>query len=85
MKITMNVNDDLLKRIDTYAKSHYLTRTAVFCFATSQFLTAEALPSLMMNMNQAMQKIAETGNVDEETQRQLDEFDLFVKSLKEVK
>ena len=79
MRVTMNVNEDLVKRADAFAKSNYLTRTAVFTYALSQFLTAQELPSLMVSMKAAMDKIAAKGTIDPETQKQLDSFDAFVK------
>lgn len=77
----MNVNDDLIRRVDAYAKANYQTRTSVFCFAVSQFLTSQELPSLVISMEKAMKKIAETGNIDEEAQRTLDAFSLFAEQL----
>lgn len=79
----MNVNDDLLRRVDSYAKANYQTRTGVFCFAVSQFLLSQQLPSLMVSMEQAMKKISETGTLDAETQNTLDMFSLFVKAFKD--
>lgn len=81
MKITMNVNDDLLERVDRYARQNYLTRTSVFCFAVSQFLTAQELPSIMSNLNNAMIKISETGTISEEDQKTLDAMQLICDAL----
>lgn len=81
MKITMNVNDDLLERVDRYAKLNYMNRTSVFSYAVSQFLMAQELPSLMSNMNNAMRKIAETGTITEDQQKTLDAFQIFVDAL----
>jgi len=78
VKITMNVNDDLLRRVDAYAKANYLTRTGVFSFAVSQYLTSQELPTLMVSMKRAMEKIAETGSIDAEAQKVLDAFSLLV-------
>lgn len=81
MKITMNVNDELLERADRYAKMNYMTRTTVFSVAVNQFLMAQELPSLMANMNQAMIKIAETGTITEEQQKALDAMQFFVDAM----
>ena len=83
MKITMNVPDDLLARVDAYAKANYQTRTSLFCFAVNQYLTAQQLPGLMKSMNEAMQRIAATGQVDQETQKALDSFEVFAKALQQ--
>lgn len=81
MKITMNVNDELLERADRYAKMNYMTRTTVFSVAVNQFLMAQELPSLMANMNQAMLKIAETGTITEDQQKTLDAMQFFVDAM----
>lgn len=81
MKITMNVNDDLLERVDRYARQNYLTRTSVFSFAVSQFLIAQELPSMMSNLNNAAIKIAETGTITEEQQKALNDMQVFVDAL----
>ena len=83
MKITMNVPDDLLTRVDAYAKANYQTRTSLFCFAVNQYLTSQQLPSLLENMNAAMQKIASTGQIDDETRKTLDAFETFSKMLQQ--
>ena len=75
MKITMNINDDLLSRVDNYARANYLTRTSVFSMAVSQFLLSQELPTMMANLNNAMLKIAETGEITEEQQKAIDMMD----------
>ena len=82
MKITMNVNDDLLERVDRYAKQNYLTRTSVFSFAASQFLMSQELPSMIVNLNNAMIKIAETGEITPEDEKTLEAMHFFVEALK---
>lgn len=82
MKITMNIPDDLLDRVDAYAKANYQTRTSLFCFAVNQYLISQQLPTLMENMNAAMKKIAATGSIDEEDRRSLAAWETFCQQLK---
>lgn len=81
MKITMNINDDLLSRVDNYARANYLTRTSVFSMAVSQFLLSQELPTMMANLNNAMLKIAETGEITEEQQKAIDMMDALCTAL----
>lgn len=81
MKITMNISDDLLDRVDRYAKSNYLNRTSVFSIAVSQYLMAQEIPTMMVNLNNALIKISETGTITDEQRRTLDAVQLLVDSL----
>ena len=81
MKVTMNLNDELVERIDKYAKTNYMTRTSVISFAASQFHMTQEVPALMSNVNQAMIKIAQTGELTEEQRKLLDSMEVFVELL----
>ena len=81
MKVTMNVPDDLLAQADAYAKANFQTRTGLFCFAVRQFLMSQQLPVVLENMNEAMQKIASTGQLDEETNLALEKFETYAQML----
>ena len=77
MRVTMTLNDDLLKRIDNYAKTNYMNRSSVVSFACNQFLMANELQSLMVDMKRAMQKIADCGTVPEEQMKELEKFEML--------
>lgn len=82
-RVTMTLNDELLKRIDTYAKDNYMNRSSVVSFACNQFLTGVELTSLMVDMKRAVKKIADSGNCTEEQMKELEKYqslcDMFVK------
>ena len=73
----MTLNDDLLKRIETYAKANYMNRSSVVSFACNQFLMANELQSLMVDVKRAMQKIADCGTVPEEQMKELEKFEML--------
>lgn len=81
MKIQMSLNDDLVTRVDKFAKENYLSRSALVSIALTQYLNANELTSAIRDMSLAMRKIADTGLVDEETQKQLEQFELLSKML----
>jgi metal-responsive CopG/Arc/MetJ family transcriptional regulator len=76
-RVTMSLNDDLLARIDSYAKSNFMARSSVVGFACNQFLMGVELQTLLVDITRAMQKIAETGVVNEAQQKQLDKFEMM--------
>lgn len=77
MRVTMTLNDELLKRLDTYAKANYMNRSSVVSFACNQFLMANELQSLMVDLKRAVQKIADCGTVSEEQMKELEKFEML--------
>ena len=75
MKINISINDDLLTRVDKYVEQNYSTRSGVISLALSQFLATQEVSNLLCGMNVAMQRIADKGMVDDETYKQLEEFE----------
>lgn len=82
MKVQISINDELLERVDAYAKKTYSTRSGVISQACSNFLTSSELSFAIKDMALSMRKIADTGCVDEETQEKLEDFERFSKLLK---
>lgn len=75
MRINMTLNDELLKRIDNYAKSNYMSRSSVVSFACNQFLMANELQSLMIDMKRALQTIANKETITDEQLKELEKFE----------
>ena len=75
MRVNMTLNDELLKRIDTYAKDNYMNRSSVVSFACNQFLTSVELTSLMVDMKRAMQKIADSGTCTPEQMKEFEKYE----------
>lgn len=80
-KIQISINDDLLKRVDEYACHTYNTRSGTITYALSQLLNSDELVRAVSAMSLAMQKIADTGNVDEETQKTLEDYERLAKMI----
>ena len=81
MKVQMSLNDELVKRVDKYAADNYLTRSATVSIALSQFLSAHELTAFVRDISLAMRKIADTGVVDDDVMRKLEDFDRMAKLL----
>ena len=78
-KVNITINDDLLKRIDEYADENYTSRSGLISIATAQYLNANETMSLVKNLSLAIGKIAESGNVDQETLDMIQDFERFTK------
>ena len=82
-KITMNVNDELLARVEKYSKAHYVNRTAVFSMAVSQWLLQAELSEAFRNMNGVLSRVAATGDLSEEDARLMSVFDSLAQKLEQ--
>ncbi len=77
MRVNMTLNDDLLKRIDSYAKSNYMKRSSVVSFACNQFLMANEMQSLLVDMKRALQAIAANSTITDEQMKELEKFNIL--------
>ena len=80
-KVQISVDDELLKRIDNYSERNYLSRSGLCTLAASQFLNQAEVSSAIKDMALCMRKIADAGSVDEETQKQLEDFERLAQLL----
>lgn len=75
IKINVTLDEDLLRRLDEYAEENYLNRSSLVSLATTQFLNAADVTKAVRDMAFAMRKIADNGSIDEETKRELEDFE----------
>lgn len=71
--------ENLVARLDEYAKENYSSRSSVMCQACDQFLTAQEAKKMFNQMTLLLKKITDTETIDEETKKQLDEFESICK------
>lgn len=81
IKINITVDEDLLRRVDEYSEENYLNRSSLISLATTQFLNAADVTKAVKDMSICFRKIAERGTIDEETQRQLEDFERLARIL----
>lgn len=81
MKVNVTLNDDLLARVDQYADENGMTRSGLIAVALGDYLSARELTSAIKSIAFTMQDIAAKGEVDEEAQKQLDDFQRLVNLL----
>ena len=79
IRVNMNVPEELLKRLDDYASSNYQTRSSVMCQACDQYLNAKQMQKLFADMAATFEKLAQIESIDEESKKQLDEFERLAK------
>lgn len=74
MKVQITINDDLLRRVDRYASDNYMSRSGFISTACNDYLAGVEMKYALRDLALACRKIADTGEVDAETQKQLDDF-----------
>lgn len=80
-KINVSIDDELLARLDNVADANYQTRSGLISLAVAQYCNANEVISLVRSMSMAMQKIADKGELDDETIAQLEDFERMSKML----
>lgn len=79
MKVNITVDDELMKRIDDYASKNYMTRSGLVSLACTRFLNEYEMIHAIKDMAITMRKIADTGDVDFETKKKLEDFERLSK------
>ena len=78
-KVQISIDDKLLDRIDSYADENYITRSGLISMGMSEYLNSKETMRLIKNLNVAVQRIADQGTVDDDTMRQLEDFERLCK------
>lgn len=81
IKVNITLDEELMRRIDEYAEDNYLNRSSLVSLAVTQYLNAADVSKAIKEMAFAMRKIADTGEVDDETRKQLEDFERLTKML----
>lgn len=73
-KVQITLDDELLKRVDEFADENYMSRSGLLAISATQYLNTKDLFKALNKMSLAMQTIADKGEIDEATQKELAEF-----------
>lgn len=74
-KVNISVPIELLERIDEYADENYISRTAVICLATNQYLVAAEMQKMFKELAKLFKKFQSSNEIDDEFREKLDEFE----------
>lgn len=81
-KINISINDELLGRIDNFADENYSSRSGLITTAVTEYLNSREMVLLVKNLSLAIAKIADTGNVDEDTLKMMEDFERATRIVK---
>ena len=74
MRVNMSIPEELVRRLDDYARANHMSRSALTCFACSQFLMAHEIRATLSAVRSAMESIAETKELTEEQAKQMEDL-----------
>jgi len=80
-KITISLDDELVKRVDNYADENYMSRSGLISLSLTQYLNSAEVTKAIKEIAFAMRKIADEGFIDDDTKRQLEDFERLSKML----
>lgn len=74
MKINISLDEELVKRIESYSDANYMSRSGFISLACTQYLAQADVVTAIKTLTLALQKIADNGTVDHDTMEQLEDF-----------
>ena len=74
-KVQITLDDKLLERVDSYADENYMSRSGLISLAATQYLNSQDTFRAVKDISLAMRKIADTGSIDSDTMKQLEDFE----------
>lgn len=80
-KLNITINDDLLARAEKFAENQYMTKSGLVAVALREYLNAQELMPVLNSMKLAFDKIADSGELDEQTEKELDDMTRTVELL----
>ena len=81
MKLQISMDDDLLARVDECADKRYMTRSGFIAQACLQVVNQDEIVRAINRVSYAVMKAAEKNEIDDETKKELEQFELMVKLL----
>ena len=79
MKVNVTLDDELLQRADEYADRNYMSRSGLLSLALTSFLNSNEMMLAIRDMSVSIRKIADQGTVDDDTLKQLEDFERLSK------
>lgn len=76
-KINISIDDELLEKIDNLAEDNFTSRSGFISMGMNEFVKSKEIVSAIKSMSVSMAKIATMGTIDEDTQKELEAFQVI--------
>lgn len=70
-KVNISLDDELLEKIDALADESYTSRSGFISMGMTDFIKSKEIVSAITKMGNAMERIAVSNEIDEDTQKEL--------------
>jgi metal-responsive CopG/Arc/MetJ family transcriptional regulator len=81
MKVQISIDDALMAKVDEAADAMYTSRSGYITMALSQLIMQYQVVDSVKTMSLAIKKMADTGEIDDDTRHQLEDFERMVKMI----
>jgi metal-responsive CopG/Arc/MetJ family transcriptional regulator len=85
MKVNITMDDELMAKLEEAADEMYTTRSGFITMCVSQVLASRDAINAVKDMAIAIKKIADTGEIDDSTRHQIEDFQRIAKMIIPVK
>lgn len=79
VKLQITMDEDLLADVDDYCDKNYMNRSWLITQAVNQVINQQKVIDALCDISIAIKKVSDTGVLDEETEKQLADFETVVK------
>lgn len=84
-KINISIDDELLAKTEKLANQMYMTKSGIMTLALTQFIAQNAMVNAITDMSVTMRRIADEGQIDDSSRKELEDFERLVKLLTQSK
>lgn len=84
-KVQISIDEGLLARLDEFADRNFCTRSGAVSMAVSQLVLQDELQRSLRSMALAMQRIAENGELDEQSKNDMKQIQALVQIMSQSK
>lgn len=84
-KINITIEKDLLNDVDDYCDKNYLSRSTLISHSLVQVINQQKVIDSLRDASLAIKKIAETGELDAEAQKTLNDFQAVARIMAPIK
>lgn len=79
VKLQITMDEELLSDVDDYCDKNYMNRSWLITQAVNQVINQQKVIDALCDISIAIKKVSDTGVLDEETEKQLADFETVVK------
>lgn len=80
-KLNISMDDELLKRVDSTAQAMYMSRSGLIAVAVVNYINANEITANIKEMTYLLRKVADSGDIDDATLKQMEDLERVCKML----